>query len=195
MRRRAVVLGLPIAMAGCGLSERPYVDQRQWPLIVRPALPPLPPSGGGPVLEVREVRPAPGLEGRGLQTLRADGSIATAFYEQWAVPPAEGVEDSLRLWLAQTGKFAAVVGPGTRADVDVTLSGELTALWTDAPARLGRATIAVVAIDMRPPSRRILLQRTFSGAATVAETNPAAEVRAQLGALADVFGQIAAALA
>jgi ABC-type uncharacterized transport system auxiliary subunit len=193
MKRRTLLLGLPLAIAGCGLNERPYAEQREWPLLVRrPTV--LPPRVGGKVLEVRELRAGPGLDSNGLQTLRADGSIETAFYEQWAVPPAEGVEDSLRQWLAQSGKFAAVVAPGTRAVVDIALDGELTVLWNDAPANSARAAIAVTAVEMRTPARNILLQRTFDASAPDAAATPPAAVRAQLAALADVFAQIEAAL-
>jgi ABC-type uncharacterized transport system auxiliary subunit len=194
MKRRATLLGLPLAIAGCGLSERPYVDQRQWPLVV-PNPDSRPPSPNGLVMELRDISPAPGLETRGLQTLRADGSIVTAFYEQWAVPPAEGVEDQLRRWLAQSGQFRAVVSPGTRADPAVTVSGELTVLWTDAAAKVGRAAIALTAIDVRSATPRVMLQRTFSASASDGTSQtPPATVQAQLAALGDIFGQIAAAL-
>jgi ABC-type uncharacterized transport system auxiliary subunit len=192
MNRRSVLLGLPLALAACGLSERPYAEQRQWPLQVqRPTA--LPPRSGGLVLEVRDLGAGPGLEERGLQSLRRDGSIETAFYEQWAVPPAEGAGDALRLWLAQSGKFAAVVAPGSRAASDVSLDGELTVLWTD--GGIARAAIAVTAVAMRAPGRHIALQQTFAATAPVADSSPAAAVRAQLAALADIFGQIEAALA
>ena len=86
MNRRALLL--PLLLAGCGLSERPYAERRQWPLIApRPTA--LPPRPGGKVLEVRGFRAGPGLEARGLQSLDADGSIRTGFYEEWAVPPAQ----------------------------------------------------------------------------------------------------------
>jgi len=192
MRRRLFLLAGPLALAGCGLSERPYAEQRQWPLHVqRPAA--LPPRPDGPVVEVRGLRAGPGLETRGLQSVRLDGSIQTAFYEQWAVPPAEGAEDALRLWLAQSGTFAAVVSPGSRAAPDLSLDGELTVLWTD--GAVAHAAIAVTAVAMRPPTRRIVLQHTFESTAPLADDSAAAAVRAQLAALASVFGQIEAALA
>jgi ABC-type uncharacterized transport system auxiliary subunit len=191
MRRRALLLAAPLALAGCGLSERPYAEQREWPFRVqRPTA--LPPRADGPVLEVRGLRAGPGLEDRGLQSLRADGSIRTAFYEQWAVPPADGAEDALRLWLAQCGKFAAVVAPGSRAATDLSLDGELTLLWTD--GAVARAAVAATVVAMRAPGRRIVLQQTFEGTAPVADGSPAAAAHAQLAALGAVFAQIETAL-
>jgi ABC-type uncharacterized transport system auxiliary subunit len=193
MKRRPLLLGLPLALAGCGLDVRPYAEQRQWPLQVpRPVA--LPPRAGGKVLEVRDLRAGPGLDSVGLQAVRADGSIETSFYEQWAVPPAQGVEDALRLWLAQCGQFAAVVAPGTRAIPDLSLNGELTALWTDEAGHRARAAVAVTVVDVHSPARGILLQQTFSATAPVTVTMPPAAVQAQLAALADVFAQIEAAM-
>ena len=105
MRRRWLLAGVA-ALAGCSLlPQTPYVQRRDWPLDVRRAV-----RGrrgrAGAVLLVRSVRAAPGLEARGLQWLQPDGSVHVDFYEQWAVPPAQAVEDDLRQWLADAGLFA-----------------------------------------------------------------------------------------
>ena len=187
--RRKALLGLPLALGGCGLSERPYAEQRQWPLVAyRPSA--LPAPSRGLVLEVRGMRAAAGLEVRGLQSLLPDGSIRTAFYEQWAVPPPQGVEESLRLWLAQSGLFAAVVSQGSRSNADVSLESTLSALWTTPDGAV--ATVTVVLIDLRTPARRVMLQRSVSGRAPVGSGG---EVPAQIAAVADVLGQIEAVLA
>lgn len=192
MRRRAV-LALPLLLAACGLSERPYTERRQWPLMLRrPDA--LPPRRGGPVLEVRTLNAGPGLEARGLKTLAADGSMQTSFYEEWAVPPAQGIEDALRLWLAAGGKFRAVVAADSRADADLALEGELTALWAEPEQHLARAAIAVTVVDQRGRSPRILLQRTFRGEAALASDAAPDAVSAQLAALTEVFRAIEAAI-
>lgn len=192
MKRRGIVL-LPLLLAACGLAERPYSERRQWPLLVRrrQALPPRP---GGPVLEVQAVRAGPGLEARGLQSLQADGSVRTDFYEEWAVPPAQGVEDSLRQWLADCGRFGAVVAPGSRVPADLVLEGELTALWSEPSAGRAHVAIGVVVVDQRPTVPRILLQRTATAEAPLASAAAPDEVAAQMAALALAFGQIEAAL-
>src|SRR5205823_13414740 len=111
------------ALAGCGLSERPYLKKRQWPLIVRrPRTEP--PRRQGRVLLIRAIRAGPGLEARGLQSLQPDGSIKVDFYEEWAVPPAQAVEDNLRQWLAASGLFAAVLAPGSQLPADLVMEGD-----------------------------------------------------------------------
>ena len=82
MQRRlllaAPLIVAPLIVASCGLSERPYTERRQWPLMARrpPAAPTHPPRARAsrPILLVRNLRAGPGLEVRGLQTLQADGS-------------------------------------------------------------------------------------------------------------------------
>ena len=194
MKRRAFIVGV-LAVGGCGLSERPYAEKRQWPLSIgRGAA--APPRANGRMLLVRDLQAAPGLEARGLQTLQPDGSVRTNFYEEWAVPPAEGVGSSLRQWLAESGLFAAVVAPGSRLVADLVLEGTLTALLADAPKRVGRVTLAVVLIDGRPGAARILMQRRFTAERPL---DPAADppvVASVLRAcLRDVLEQIETAVA
>lgn len=191
MKRRALLTAL--LLAGCGLSERPYAERREWPLrVTRPDA--LPPRPRGAVLLVRAIRAAPGLGSRGLQTVLADGSIQTAFYEEWAVAPAEGVEDSLRRWLAASGLYAAVVAQGSRLETDLVLEGELQALWVDVRRGLARAAVAVTVIYQSHGGARIMLQRSFTAEAPCANDQAPTMAAAQLAALADVFGQIEAAL-
>jgi ABC-type uncharacterized transport system auxiliary subunit len=190
--RRGFIL-LPLALAACGLAERPYAERREWPLLV-PRRKSLPPRSGGKVLEVRTLRAGPGLEARGLQSLEPDGSIRTAFYEEWAVPPAQGAEDALRRWLADSGRFAAVVAPGSRMPSDLVLEGELTALWSEPAAGRAHAAIGVVVVDQPGTVPRIVLQRTFSADAPLAGAAPPDDAAAQIAALAEVFRGIETAL-
>ena len=193
MRRRIVLAGL-FALAGCGLSERPYAEKRRWPLVVRRPSP-LPPPRRGKVLLVRSIGAAPGLGVRGLQILQPDGSLNVDFYEEWAVPPAESVESDLRQWLADSGKFRAVVAPGSRLNADLVLEGTLTAFLADPSAGTARVTLSVVLLDQRPNPVKILMQRNFTAEERLASADPPAIVQALRAALADVLSQVEAAVA
>jgi cholesterol transport system auxiliary component len=222
MRRRWLLGGmagaaLTTALVGGGCSvlpSQPYLQRRDWPLVVRPpgdmtgdatedaagtlpamSAPARPSHTAGPVLLVRTVQAAPGLETRGLQTLQADGSLKTDFYEQWTVPPAESIDDDLRRWLADSGLFAAVVGPGSRVTADLVLEGELLALHADLANMTARVALALVLIDQRPGPARIGLQRTEAASVKLEGTDPPALVRAQRAAVAAMLGQTAADLA
>jgi ABC-type uncharacterized transport system auxiliary subunit len=192
MRRRSVLLAAA-ALGGCGLSTRPYVERRDWPLLVqRPQA--LPPRAGAPVLLVRSLRAGPGMEARGLQTLRADGSIKTEFYEEWAVPPAEAVEDALRRWLADSGLFSGVLAPGSRLVADLVLEGELDALWTEPARHDAFAAVGISVLEQNPSAMKVKLQRTVSARAALAGGAVPQAVEAMRAAVAQVCAEIEALL-
>jgi ABC-type uncharacterized transport system auxiliary subunit len=164
------------------------VQRRDWPLDVA-RTPALPARRRGKVLLVRGVRAAPGLEGRGLQWLQPDGSVHLDFYEEWAVPPAQAVEDELRQWLADAGLFGAVSAPGSRLNADLVLEGELTAFSADLKAGVARASLALVLLDQRPSPIRVLLQKTESAEVKLSGNDPPAIVEALKAALVEVLRQ------
>ena len=193
MRRtalRAAVAFCALALAGCGLSERPYLARRDWPLTVnRPTA--IPPRRGGRVLLVRGVEAGPGIESRGLQTLGPDGSLDVSFYEEWAALPAEGVESDLRNWLEQSGLFAAVVVPGSQASPDLVLEARLAALIADPGAHEARATMSVLLIRQGLLSSQVLKEAVLTGRATLPDrADVPAKVAAMKAAVADLLAQV-----
>ncbi len=219
MRRRAV-LGFVLGLTGCGsLTERPYVERRSWPLVVRrtvaaPADRRGPerrgpdrrgpdrrgperrgPERRGPVLLVRGVSAAPGVDTRGLQWLQRDGSLHVDYYEEWAVPPATSIESDLRQWLADSGRFAAVVAPGSRLDGDLVLEGTLTAFRADLPAGTARVALGLVLLDQRSSPAKILMQQDFSAETKLAGPDAPAIAHGLQQALAEVLAEIEAKVA
>lgn len=193
MRRRRFLATL-LALGGCGLSERPYEAQRNWPLTAtRPTT--LPPRRSGKVLLVRSVQAGAGLERRGLQSLQADGSLGVGFYDQWAVPPADAVDAAMRQWLAASGLFAAVLAPGSRERADLVLESELTALIAEPAAGHARMSVTIVVLDARASTSRVLLQATETAEIPLASADATAEVDAQRAAMAAVLGRIEQAIA
>ncbi len=190
--RRRMWLAAPLVLAGCSL-ERPYAERRQWPLVARRGRVERA-RAGAPVLVVRGLRAGPGLEVRGLQSLQADGSIRTEFYEEWAAPPAQAVEEAVRGWLADSGLFGAVVAPASRIEADQVMEGELTGLWTIPATRQAHAAVGVTVLAQRAAVTRVVLQRRFVAEAPMAGNSAREAVEAQTAALAAVLAQIEAAL-
>jgi hypothetical protein len=190
LARRGVLISLICGgLVGCGLAERPFLAQRRWPLqLQRPVILPLLP--GGKIIEMRAIVAGPGLESDALQSLQPDGSLLQQSYERWVVPPADGVGGSLRLWLAQSGRFGGVVDQGSRAHADVALEAELTVLLCDLRTQAAQATMSLAAIDLRQPARTVLLQIVLTGTAKLTDASPAGQVQAQLSALTALFEQI-----
>src|ERR1700689_4623354 len=176
MMRRGLVGGLlatafAATLGGSGCSILPtqaYLERRDWPLAVRrPTDLPTNSLGGaaggrsrGSVLLVRQVQAGPGMDTPGLQTLQRDGSLQTAYYERWAVPPAQGIDDDLRRWLAASGLFGAVIMTGSRVNPNLVLESELEALNADLATMTARAALSLVLSDQRGGAARILLQKT-----------------------------------
>jgi cholesterol transport system auxiliary component len=188
-----MALAAALALAGCGLDTRPYVERRDWPLLARrpQALPPRP---GGPVLLVRSFAAGPGMEARGLQSVQPDGSIRTEFYEQWSVLPAQAVEEAVRGWLADSGLFSAVLAPGSRLTADLVLEGELDGLWTVPAEHLARATAGVTLVADAAAGTRLALQQRVVGEAPLAGTTPPDAASAMTAAVGVLCERIEAAI-
>lgn len=193
IRRRFLML--TAALGGCSiLPTRPYVERRDWPLDVRrPSV--LPPNPRGPVLLVRTVRAAPGLETQGLQTIQADGSVHVDYYERWSAPPADAVEEQLRRWLAASGLFAGVLAPGSRARADLALEAELLTLVAAPAQASSRASLGFVLIDLRPSPSHLLLQAEETGGARLPGLSPPEIAASGRDALADLLGGVERRLA
>jgi len=187
-------LGSVLALAGCGLSERPYLEKRAWPLgVQRPDK--RAPNPRRHTLLIRTLEAGPGLDARGLQSLREDGSVRVDFYEEWAVPPAQGVEASLRQWLAGSGLFAAILAPGSRMEADRVLEATLTEFIAEPTKNRARAAMTLVVLDQRNSGTRVLAQRTLTAEAPLANGEAPAIVAALLQALQALLTQAEQALA
>jgi ABC-type uncharacterized transport system auxiliary subunit len=194
MRGRRGIIAAGAALAGCSvLPARPYEEIRLWPLTVsRPRA--LPRDPRGPILLVRRLEAGPGLETAFLRSRAADGSVTVAHYEAWDLPPAQGVAESLRLWLEQCGHFAAVVAPGSRATADYTLEGELTR-FIALPAE-GRAEVALSVVMFKEVDFHAtpVLQTEFASTATLAGAAAPDIAGALTMATASVFADIESAI-
>jgi len=189
-------LGAPLALGACSsvLPVQKYIPVVNWPLD------PAPPvenaaNPAGPVLLLRDITAAPGLDQQGLQSLAADGSLLVDNYNQWAVDPADAVTQALLVWLQASGAFSAVVGPGSRLTAGLIVEGELTELVADLGASQARAVITLVVIKNSGSVAVVslpLAQKRVTGTAPLSAATPAAEVAAQRAALASALGQAVA---
>ena len=195
MMGRRWLLATGAALAGCSvLPAQPYLQRRNWPLVVRRSTS-LPANPRGRVLLVRDLTAGPGLESNGLQWLQPDGSVHVDFYEQWAVPPAEAVADDVRHWLADAGLFSAVLASGSRMNADFALEGELDALLGDLGNNRARVALALVLLDQRPSTTKVLLQKTERAEVPLAGSDAPAIVQAVKAALAEVLRETEADIA
>ncbi len=197
MHRRLVLLA-PLALAGCGplLPQQKYIPRINWPLA------PQPPAQNadnpaGPVLLVRAIAAAPGLDQQGLQVLQPDGSLVVDYYNLWAASPADAVTQALLAWAQASGGFSAVISPGSRLNPVFILEGELTELLADIAAGRARCVVTLVLMKNNPgldAGAVPLAQVRLVGSAPLRGATPAAQVQAQRAALAGVLNQAVALL-
>lgn len=187
--RRGFLTLAPAALGACSvLPNRPYQEVQRYSLSPeRPRREP--PARKGPVLLLRSVRAAPGMDSRGLRIVGGGGQVDTEFYNEWAAPPVELVEEAMRQWLAGSGLFSAVVSPGSRLRPGMVLEAELLRLQAEPRAGLARAGLAALLLEEPRDGgsqARILGQFTPEGTAPLAggvrreDTVPAGEAAAAM---------------
>ncbi|MBE9605046.1 membrane integrity-associated transporter subunit PqiC [Acetobacteraceae bacterium H6797] len=191
-RRQFLTLALALpALGACSvIPERPYVETSRFPLLPRRASA-MPAPARGKVLLIRMMRAAPGLDQRGLRSLRPDGTEKADYYAEWASPPADAAEEAVRRWLGDAGIFAGIVSPGTRANYDLVLEIELSELIADTPRGEARAGIAAVLVQEAALGGKVLMQATPRGRAPLPPGERAAD---QAAAMTAALGQAIAGL-
>jgi ABC-type uncharacterized transport system auxiliary subunit len=192
MNRRALIVA-PLLLGACSvLPDRPFVPARRYMLDPqRPAR--NPPQPGAPVLLVRRLRAVPGLQDVALRRRRPDGAYEVAAFEEWIAPPADLAEAALRAWMQATGRFSAVVAPGSRADADLVLEAQLTVL--EAGPGEARAGIAGVLLREVGLGTRVLVAFEMTETAPLPQpAQPPQEAAAMAAALGACFGRLEAVL-
>jgi len=190
---RRLVLFAPLALTACGslLPQQTYIPRINWPLAPEPPAQNAP-NPAGPVLLLRDITAAPGMDQQGVQILQPNGSLNIDYYNLWAVSPADAATQSLLTWLQASGDFSAVVSPGSRLTASLILEGELTELLADLSTNQATAVLTLVVIknsDSISAASLPLAQQRITGTAPLTGNTPAAEVAAQRAALANALSQ------
>lgn len=162
--RRAALLALAALPACSVLPDRPYQEPQRFTLLPeRPAT--SPPARRGPVLLLRTLRPAPGLDQRGLRVLGPGDAVTVEFWSEWSAPPTDLVEEAMRRWLLASGRFTAITAPGSRLRAELLLEGELTRLQAEPLAGLARVSLSVLLLRDGTGESRVLGQFLVEGTA------------------------------
>ena len=201
MRRRMVLGAAALPLLGaCSVLNQDYVEPRRYPLAPRRPGASMAGVGGRnrKTLLMRLTRAAAGMDGRLLRSVRADGTEATEYYAEWTAPPAEAAEDALRRWLVDSGMFAAVLAPGTRGAVDLTMESELVALHVDLGRGVAVCSMTVVVLrDTSQFGTRVVGQYAETATVPVPPDRPLgpdAQAAGMVAALAAVLGRLEGAL-
>jgi ABC-type uncharacterized transport system auxiliary subunit len=199
-RRAALVALLAAAGGGCSvLPDRPWQETQRFVLAPeRPGGRVLAPPRA-PVLMLRTLGTAPGLEVRGLRILRPEDRVTVEYWSEWAAPPGEAAEDALRRWLSASGQFSAVVAPGSLLGTEYALEGQLTRLQAEPAAGVARATLALLLMETGAETPRLRRQVLAEGRAPLpggarpdGRITPEEAAQAMSAALGDALAQVEA---
>lgn len=193
MRRRLLLLAAPLGLSGCGslLPAQKYIPRTIWPLQPQPPTVKTAPPGA-PVLLVRAINPAPGLEQRGLQSLTQNGNLVVDYYNLWAVPPAEALTQGLINWAQASGDFAAVIPPGSRLTPDLIVEGDLSELLFDLATNQAQARMTLLVIKPAlnlAGNTQPLIQANLTATAPAQSKSPEAQAEAESKAVANLLTQ------
>ncbi len=188
--KRRLMLAAPALLAGCAsiLPKQTYIARISWPLNPQPPQS-LPASPGGKIVLLRNLNAGPGMSDESIQTLNADGSLTTSYYNQWAVSPADAASEALQTWLTASGAFSAVVTPGSRLAANLIVEGEMTELLSDLTRNQARAVLTLVVIQDLNGNTSPLAQQRIIGIAPMNGTGYAGQAGAQSAALANAIQQ------
>ena len=188
--KRRIALVAPLLLAGCAslLPKQRYIPRVSWPLNPQPPQS-VPANPAGKVVLLRDLAAGPGMGDPSIQTLEADGSLDTSYYNQWAVAPADAASEVLQAWLTASGAFSAVVSPGSRLAADLIVEGELTELVSDMTKNEAQAVLTLVVIQDVNGSTRPLAQQRITGTAPLSGSGYGAQASAQSAALANAVQQ------
>lgn len=124
----SAVLVLAAMCSGC-VSRHPYA-KRQFVLEANRPDQPAGPSHDV-VLAVRGFTIDPVCDSLGLLCRKGESEYESDFYNQFLVAPQALISSQTRAWLAQSGKFKAVLEPGSLIEATHVLEGNVLALYGD----------------------------------------------------------------
>lgn len=129
----ALSLALVSLSLGCGVPRSSAPSQHTYVLLAeRPGQPAASAkTKHNQALRVRAVKISPAFAGREMIYRVSETQFESDFYNQWLVPPAQGVNQSAREWLAKSGLFSTVVDEGSQAGSGLTLEITVNALYGD----------------------------------------------------------------
>jgi len=193
-RRQILLLLLAAAVGGCASLGQPAShgpEAARYLLAPARALPEAAPAGG-PVLEVRRPRAAPGYGSDAMLYLRRPRRLEAYARGRWAEPPARMLQPALVAALAASGLFRAVLAGPAAARTDLRLETTLLALHHDLSGAQPRVRLVLRAVLVDPPTRRVLAARRIEAAAEAAAAGAPAMAEGAARALDAALAQVAA---
>jgi cholesterol transport system auxiliary component len=140
----------------------------------------------GPVILVSRIHTRAGLASQRMMYRRSAHGVAYFTRSQWVAPPAEMLGPLVVDSLEASGRFNAVVQPGTPVAAELRLDLELAELYQDFSSQPGTAHLSLRAQLLDMNRRLVLATQQFDYAVSFEPGNAASGVEA-LNALLEGF--------
>jgi hypothetical protein len=168
-----------IGTAGCVDLEAPYPDRRFYTIDA--------PRTGAPrtgdakiLLRVRRFSASRMCDGSELVTRTGEATYESDFYNVLFVPPALQIGEQTQRWLAESGLYGHVVGPGSSLAETHLLEGHLVALYGDyrkPGAQQAVTELQFMLARVTEDPAVVLLQKTYREEIPLANREPASLVK------------------
>jgi cholesterol transport system auxiliary component len=126
--RRALLLTVALALAGCGLTRPAPVKETY---LLEPPPPPAVAKPQPTSIRVGVVNVAAPFRGRGLVYRASELRYETDYYQEFLIPPSTMLTELTSRALERSKAFARVVPPGSASSADWELNGFVSALYVD----------------------------------------------------------------
>ena len=183
-------LALCLALTGC--LTRPALEHQtfalQTPVVTNAA-------ATGPVLLLRSVEVSPLFAGQALVYRIGPNAYETDPYAGFLVPPGPALAIPIRAYLANSGAFANIVGPGSLLTPAQELQVQVAELYGDFRQPGRPAAVLSLRLVFVTATGTVISQKTYSRSVPVKTNTAAAVVAGYDEALAGIMADVAAGLA
>lgn len=183
---------LLVVSAGCVKLERPSLDRKYYTLSAIHSGQNVYTNGTVKNLIVRRIKVSPSYEDRDLVYRISENSYESDYYNSFFVSPVSMLTQELKVWMADSGVFANVLGTESMGVGTFLLEGVVNSLYGDLS---GSSPMAVINMqffmfDNSNPDMPIIYSRTFSKKVIATSSSAPAIVAAMNKGFTDIFSEL-----
>jgi len=183
---------LMVASAGCVKLERPSLDRKYYTLSAARSGQAVFTNGTAENLIVRRIKVSPRYEDRDLVYRVSENGYESDYYNAFFVAPASMLTQELKVWMADSGIFANVLGTDSMGTGEFLLEGVVNSIYGDLSGSSPKAVINMqfFMIDNSNPDMPIIYSRTFNKEVVAKSSSASAIVVAMNKGITDIFSEL-----
>ncbi|WP_304084401.1 ABC-type transport auxiliary lipoprotein family protein [Maridesulfovibrio ferrireducens] len=183
---------LIVAVSGCVKLERPSLDRKYYTLSAVRSGQGVFTNGTTKNLIVRRIKVSSRYEDRDLVYHVSENVYEADYYNAFFVPPASMLTQELKVWMADSGIFANVLGPESMGTGEFLLEGVVNSIYGDFSGPSPKAVINMqfFMLDNSSPEMPIIYSRSFNRDVVAKSATASALVVAMNEGLTDIFSEL-----